>query len=248
MPTSSHGHRAGRRSKARWELSDRTKRTLIIGSVGVIVLIVGVWAVDVLIAPAKPDLQVATPQQVAEFLGHPRGFSRLPIAKREQFLVECVQRYNTPELVESMSRELSRMSYTQRQQFLDGVFEVGKENFVKAAEEYKRTPKTQKKEFVDKVIRSVDGLRRRILSPAGGAAGGGGGGGGGGPLAAGAGPAPPRPNLVSPFKDHMPQKSDQWTKMIIDRTTPSERNAIKPLADDVSLRMEELRQQRAQAG
>jgi hypothetical protein len=220
-----------KKRQPQWELSERTKKALIIGVVGVVVLIGGVWAFNHLIAPAKPDLKVASAEKVADYLAHPLGFSNLPIPKREEFLVQVVQTYNTPERVESMNRALTRMSFTGRQQFLDSVFECGKADVLKAADEYQKTPKEKRQQFVDKVIRDFDALRTRL----GGAPSGGGGTGGaaGGPI--------PQANLASPFKDHIPTKSDAWAKAVVDRTNPAERAKAKPFMDDLGQRVEQLR-------
>jgi hypothetical protein len=219
---------------ARWELSPGTKKALIAGVVGVLVLVLGVWAFEVLTAPPKPDLKVAKIDQVIEFLGHPRGFARMPVEKREQFLVDVAQAYSTPQRFEEMSHALAQMSFVERQQFVDGVFEIGKVKFVKASEEYARTPKKDRAQFVDHVIRDMERLRASLTATPGGGDRPRVAGGGGGPQMASVG------SLASVFKEHVPTKSDAWAKAIVDRTTPAERQKAKPLADDVAKRLDQL--------
>lgn len=215
-----------------WEISPSTKKAVIAGAAGVVVLVAGIWAFQVLTAPPKPDLKVAKVDKVCEFLGHPRGLARMPVEQREQFLVEVVQTYNTPERFDEMATALRQMSFTERQQLLDATFEIGKVKFVKAADEYAKTPKQDRAQFVDKVVRDFDNLRVRL---------------GGGPIAGGAaavnaaGVKPgPNSNLGGIFKDHIPTKSDAWAKMAVDRTTPGERAKMKPLADDLAQRLDQI--------
>lgn len=232
--------RQARRGRSKWEVSDRTKKVLIIGASGLLVLIGAWWAVDILVAPAKPDVAVAPVEQVAEFLGNPRGFARMPIERREQFLVDVVQSCNTPERVQSMSKALSQMSFTERQQFLDGTFEIVKDKFVRASDEYVRTPRAKRGQYVNQVIKNFEGLRTRLAGPAPAAAAPRGTAGHAGPAARTDGPVA---TLASPFQDHIPQKSDALTKMVVDRTTPSERAKVKPLADDILQELDRRKQQ-----
>lgn len=223
---------AQRNREPRRELSPGTKKALIIGVAGVVVLVGGIWAFEVLTAPAKPDIQTAKVPEITQFLGHPRGLARMPVAQREEFLVAVVQKYSEPNRVEEMSRALREMAPGERETLMDATFEIGKDKFVKAAEEYVQLPKKDRPAFLDKVIHDVENLRQRLGgAPAGG--------GGVGP----AGVARPGPvnNLVSPFKEHIPTKSDAMAKMIVDRTTPSERAKAKPLMDDLAQRSDQLR-------
>ncbi len=245
------GRTANRSPKRQWELSDRTKKILIITTASIVVIIGGIWAFDVLVAPAKPDLAVAKETQVAEYLGHPKGFARLPVEQREQFLVDVIQRCDTPERVEAMSRAMRQMSFGERQQFLDATFEIGKDKFVKASEDYLKTPKAERQRYVDGVLANFDRMRQQLAGPAPAQTTARRGGGGPGPAGAAGAPGPVAVNrgeLASPFKDHIPQKSDAFTKMIVDRTTPSERAKAKPLVDDIAQRLDQRKQQERAMG
>ncbi|MGB9623324.1 MAG: hypothetical protein ACPMAQ_00540 [Phycisphaerae bacterium] len=236
MASSKHTGRDRRTDRApRWELSPNTRKALLIGTAGLVVVVLGVWAFQVLVAPAKPDLKVATVKQVCEYLGHPRGFASLPVDRREEFLADVVRTYSAPERFEDMSRALAQMSFIERQQLVDAVFEIGKDKFVKASQEYVRTPKKDRPAFVDKVIRDMESFRAGLVgTPTAGARSAHGGGGGAGPQAG------PVNSLANVFKDHVPTKSDAWAKMLVDRTSPSERQQAKPLADDLAQRLDQL--------
>jgi len=221
--------RRGARPRRRWELSRRGR--IVLGSaVGGTVLLIGAYMlVDYLMVKPPPEIQAATPQQIAEYLGDSRGLARLSLPKREEYLVHVVETYNSdPVRCEQLSRALGQLSYEQQQQFLDAVFEIGKDKVMKAAAEYKRTPPVRRRRFVDDVIRNVDAFRNSLAGPARAQAGPGGG-------------AAPVPTLVSPFEKHIPKKSDQWTKMIVSRTSPAERAQAKDLVDDLAARYDQLR-------
>lgn len=211
---------SGRRSGARRQMSQRTRNTLVIAVVGVIVVAAGVWVFDALTAPKKPDLTVANPQQITEYLVHPRGFSRLSVPDRKQYLEQIGQYCAQPERFEAMQSALNRLSPGERQVFADATFEVAKEEFISASDDYARTPTQQRKAFVDQVITRMDGIKATLR-----------------------GGAPPgSPSLADTFKQDTPAKSDAWLKQIVARTSPAERTKAKPLMDDMVKRYEEFKQ------
>ncbi|MBN1491774.1 MAG: hypothetical protein JXA69_17810 [Phycisphaerae bacterium] len=202
------------------ELSASTKKALLAGGIGLVVLVGAVLAFDMLTAPPEPDLQMATAEEVSGFLGHRRGFARLSLEEREAFLGEVAQRCDTPERIQALSLALSHLSYEERQQFLDATFEITKDKFLKAAEQYTRTPKAQKRQFADHSLKQLQTLQQKLCGtpPVGG---------------------PPREgSLASAFQDHFPDKSEAWIKMVVARTTPAERALAKPFIDDMVERAE----------
>lgn len=211
-----------RKDRVSFELSRRTKITIIAALSGVVVCVGGAWLFYQFTTIPKPDLLKAEPTQVAEYLGDSRGFSRLAIPQREQFLVEVIKKCDTPEKVERMSQALRKLSFSQQQELLDASFDIGKERFLEASAKYAQTPKNQKKAFVDNMLDQFGNMRTQI---------------------GGQDFSNPN-NLANPFKDHIPTKSDQWTKMILSRTSPSERSKAKPLVDDITNRAEEMKRTR----
>jgi hypothetical protein len=206
------------------QLSDSQKTALVVAIAAVVLLAGGYWVFDMLMAPAKPDAAVASTDQIADYLGHRRGFERLSVDNREKYLVEIIRACDTPEKVAEMSRALDRLPPSDKQRFLDATFEIGKERFMVAAKEYTKLPQKKRRHFVDDVIDNFDNFAQRIATN-------------------GTGPTGFQNSLASPFKNHIPDRSDEWHKMIIARTTPSERAKAKPLADALMERVDERHSQ-----
>lgn len=218
--------RPRRAGRAERELSPRTKMALMVGTAGVVLLIGGFYAIEFLTAPPKPDLNTAPPAKVAEYLGHARGFASLSIPEREKFVINVLQNYKDEEKVRQLSQQLRQLSGSEQQQFLDATFDIGKKRLVEASDEYARVAQNRKKEFLGKVVADFDTLRVTL-----------------------GGQDFNNPNnLTTPFKEHVPTKSDQWTKLILERTTPAERAKAQPLIDDLSEHMSEMKRAKARSG
>jgi len=210
-----------RKTRSHRELSPGTKKALIAGAACVVILIAGLWAFDALTIPKPPDLKTATPDQQAEFLAS-RGYSRMSIPEREEYLGRVVEYYTqTPERTEALNRAFERLSFSEQQRFIDATFDVAKDKVLKASDEYLRTPPAARAQFTARAMQNLEAFRRRL----------------------GAAETPDGNNLATPFKNHIPQRSEAWTRAIVDRTNPAERAKAKPFIDDLA-RQYELKRQR----
>lgn|GEM_PF-729017 len=221
------------------EISQRTKIILLISSACVIVIGGAWWAYYSLSTDPLPQLEVATPQKVVDFLGSGRGFARMSVSEREQFLYRAVEQHARGDSRDQFNQALRRMSRGQRQVFLDAVFDVSKVRFLERARDYSRLPKRQRKQFVTSALRDFRRLQRAIGGQSSGSFSGGSSSGGGG---TGNAPANRFDNsMAEPFRGDLPSSSDEFTKAIVTRTNPSERSEAQPFIDAVAERYQELK-------
>ena len=72
--------------------------------------------------------------EVTKYLGDARGYSRLSIPKREEFLLGTYQQYNTPEGRVALNRALRSMSTQELEVFANATFDVARERGGETAE------------------------------------------------------------------------------------------------------------------
>jgi hypothetical protein len=207
---------SSRKPKARkLVLSDHTKKTLLIGTGSTLVVVGCCWAWFTFTTISPPDLKAAEPQKVVDFLGSSRGFPRMSVDGRERFLTQMWSRFSEGENREKLARSFEQMSSAERQAFVDAAFDTVKVRFLEQATEYNKLPKHKKTDFVDNMIRNIDTQRRSV-----------GGYGGGG-------------NVLKSFEGSVPHTTDGMTKMLVERTSATQRTKAQPLFDDIAARYQE---------
>ena len=198
----------------------RVRNAVLIGVGSAAVLAAGVWAYYEFTTVTPPKLAVASADQVMSYLGDTRGFSRLSIPKREEFLANTYQRFSSQEDRVALNRALRSMSMQERQVLMDATVDVMRTRVVEFSDEYNRLPKTDRPKFVDNVI----GNFRKMQGDLGGR-------------------GNSNMNVGEPFKPFVPERSDDWSKMLVTRTTARERAKAQPLIDALAKRVKETQGQ-----
>lgn len=204
-------------------ISPRTKVTLLIAAVSLVVIVGGWWAYFKLTTAPPPELATATTEDVAEFLGNSRGYARMPIPQAEKFLVRTYERFNTYEDRANLVRSFRRLPQTQQKLCVDKTFDVARDITLRSAEEYRRLPKKEKRKFVDKTIRRFRAMQGQL--------------GGGGD---------PNIDFGQAVTPHLPTTSHDMRKLLVTRTTPSQRAKVEPFVNAVAKRYEEQKKNRQQ--
>jgi hypothetical protein len=207
-------------------MSDRSKKILLGVLAGVVLVGGGWWAYYKLTTIPPPDLASATGEEVVSYLGDSRGYARLGVDERQDYLVRVCQRYATGSDRENLNHALHRMTRSERQVFLDATFDVGRVRAVKLASEYNRLSNPREKTaFVDKAMRTFEEMRAPLS---------------GAPVIGPNGqPTPPMANLGDAFRDDMPKGGDEMMKVIVSKTSSKERSEVKPLVDAIATRYKE---------
>ena len=109
----------------------------------------------------------------------------------------------TTDKQEELSDEFARMSMSDRNQVRDAAFDVGLDQLVHEAKVYNTLPTEQREPFVEEFLDKQEELREQLHG------------------------------LGDSFKDGLPTKQNQWTKMLVTRTSASNRAKVKPLVDHV---------------
>jgi hypothetical protein len=211
---------ANNRSSRNRGLSEKTKRSLLIGSGSVLCLMLGWWAYYTFTTMSPPDLKKATPQQVAGFFSSTRGLARMGIDDRERYMVEAYNKFSQGESRQQMCRAFGQMSAAEKEVFVNVAFDTFKTRFLQKATEYNRLPKHERAAFVENMIANFE-TQRQSVAGYGGA-----------------------DNVAEPFKGAVPATSDGMAKTLVDRTTASQRNKAQPLFDAVAARMKEKEESR----
>jgi len=198
----------------------RVRNAVLIGAGSVLVLVAGTWAYYEFTTIPPPKLVGAKADQVTSYLGDARGFNRLSIPKREEFLANTYQRFASQEDRVALNRALRSMSMQEREVFLDATVDVMRTRVIQFSDEYNRLPKTDRPKFVDNVLTNF----RRMQGDLGGR-------------------GDPNLNVGEPFKPFAPERSDDWSKMLVSRTTARERAKAQPLIDAVAKRVKETQGQ-----
>jgi hypothetical protein len=202
-------------------ISQRTKVTLLVAAAAVVVIGGGWWAYFKLTTVPPPELATATTEDVVEFLVDARGYGRLSIPQREVFLVNTYQRFNTYEDRANLVRSFRRLPRSKQQRVVEKTFDVVRQITLRSAEEYRQMPKREKTKFVDQTMQRFRAMRGEL--------------GGGGDPNVDFGPA------VMP---HLPTTSRDVERLLINRTTPSERAKVEPFVNAIAKRHEEVKKNR----
>ncbi len=198
-------------------LSERTKKILLACAAGIVVVGGGWYAYYALTTIAPPDLASASPEQVVDYLGNERGFSRLSLDGRERFLTSASQRFfQNTQSREQLNQALRRMSAAEQQVFVDAGFELATDRFLHRAREFQKVSPVQRMQFVDNMIRDFEKTRQQLAGFS------------------------PQDNLAEPFKNSMPTTSDGLTKAIVTRTNARQRAEAQPLFDALTARHKQL--------
>jgi hypothetical protein len=196
----------------------QTRNAVLAGLAGLGVIWGVVWAYYKYTTIPVPPLASTKAEEVCSYLGDARGFSRLSIPKREEFLIGVYQQFNTEQGVQEFNQALRSMSMQEREVFLDATMEVGRARVMEFADEYNKLPRGKdRSQFVDKVITNFRTLQGDL-----------------------GGKGNPSMNVGEPFKPFAPQRSDEWSKMLVTKTTARERAKAQPLIDAISKRLKEM--------
>jgi hypothetical protein len=175
-----------------------------------------------------PDAKNAPAEQIARFLGHPEGFSRLPTSKRLTYLNEVMLSHNDsePARKEALASAMQKMTTDEKITLRSAVWGVGYKTFADEVDVYYHMPPDQQPEFVDRKIHEYYRLRCYLTGDPG--HGGGGGGGRGG-------------FVDQSWAAGLPTDSDGLVKAITAKTRPEDRARMKPYVDALRGRLLELK-------
>lgn len=221
--------KTGKKQGGQIQLSDRTKKILLASSGSVLVIVLAWWAYFTFTTVSPPDVTKAAPESVAEYLGNPRGLARLNYDDRKKFLGQMWSQFSEGDKRDQLGKAFDKMTPVERQVFVDVAFDTAKDEFVKQAAEFNKTPVYKQKEFVDKAINFMEEQRRSI---GGGGAPRGGGGGRGGST-----------SITKVFEDSVPRSTDQMTRALVDRTSARQRAKALPLFDAMAVRYKERQEE-----
>ncbi|UCG33797.1 MAG: hypothetical protein JSU68_04010 [Phycisphaerales bacterium] len=114
-----------------------------------------------------------------------------------------------------LADEFDRMSMEEREQVRSAAMDVYLDQLAKDARRYRTLPPQDQDEFVEEVLDNYETLKEEL-----------------------------RP-IGDSFKDNLPTKSDEWTKVLVSKTSPRERSRIKPLVDHITRAAEDRRKAEA---
>lgn len=216
------------------QLSDSQKKILLVSSGSVVAVALAWWAYFAFTTITPPDLTKAPAKEVARYLGNERGFTRLSYDDRKNFIGQIGAQF-TGDRQFQLAEAFDQMTPLERQVFVDAAFDAAKDEFVKQASEFNRTPQHKRKQFLDSMIDNIELQRRGIAG-----VGGGGGGGGGGAVSGG---VRRQANLTKAFESSVPRTTDGMTRALVDRTTARQRAKAQPLFDAIAIRYKERQEQ-----
>ena len=211
------------KSSAAKRISQRTQVTLIIAAASLVVIVGGWWGYFALTTAPPPELETATTDDVAEFLGNSRGFARMSVPQAEAFLGRTYERFNTYEGRSNLIRSFRRLPQSQQQICVDKTFDVAREITLRSAEEYRRLPKKEKSKYVDKTLKRFRAMQGEL-----------------------SGRGDPNVDFGQAVMPHMPTSSRDMRKLLVTRTTPSQRARAEPFINAIAQRREEQKTRRRQ--
>jgi len=177
----------------------------------------GWWAYFTFTTIAPPPVEQASAAEVVTYLGSPRGFSRMSVDQREQFLTQVFGgKFASGPQRQQLNEALRQMPASEREVLMDATVEVAKVRFMEHARKYKSLPRTQQTAYVDQAVRHFTQMQMQL---------------------AGAGGAD---NFGESFKDLAPSTSDEITKAIVSRTSARERAEAQQFVDALAVRHKEL--------
>ena len=182
--------------------------------------LVGAWLIyDALASPPVPDIRTAPGSEVARFIGHERGWRRMSVPQRKQWLIDLIRNRGEGPRREELVREFRRLSKLEKRVFVDGFIEVVKPELLADARAFAKTPPKQRSSFLRQRLAAYDGLAMGLR------------GGGVGQ------------DLASPFGAALPSRSEDWTSLAIQKTSAPERAEMKPYIEQLTAYAKMLRQQ-----
>jgi len=196
------------------------KKSLLIAAACVVVIGGGIWAYTALTTMTPPPPAKSSPENVADFLGNARGFGRMPVNRRADYMAGAIQQFSDPDSLQRFHRSLSRMTKKQRHVFQDAIFDTGRVQFVDKAREYDRTNPRNRQRFVDQTIRDFETMQSKFSGPPGAG------------------------SLGKVFEKDMPSGSDEWMKFIVTKTSPRERAEAEDFFEAIAARSKELKDPR----
>ncbi|MBN1344506.1 MAG: hypothetical protein JXQ73_17585 [Phycisphaerae bacterium] len=193
------------------------------GIVGAVVVVGGAYLLysQVMSLP-KPDVQVASAEDLTKFLGHERGFARLPAKEQEQFLARLIEIHTEPARRGDLASALRRMTSKEKMVCREVIWNMGYRALVKDVDEFYKAPPEERDELIDEKI--VDYMRAREYV---------------------AGNSRARKDHPPLFDDSwlqgMPTDSDGIVKLMISKTRPQDRARLKPYVEKFRARMDQVR-------
>ncbi len=127
---------------------------------GLLLLLTITWVVDLALAPAVPDIQTASAEQVAAFLANKRGFSRLPINDRRKMLFEIWS--SSQELSDGMGEAFARLSSRDRGQVRIEAMRVAMDHLVRAARSYRKLNPKERDKYIEDFLDEHEALRVQL--------------------------------------------------------------------------------------
>jgi hypothetical protein len=198
-------------------MPDGMKKSLLITAACIVVAGSGIWAYMTLTTISPPPPAKSTPENVTDFLGNSRGFARMPVNRRADYMADAIQRFSSdPDSLQRFHRSLNRMTRKQREVFTDAVFDAGRVQFMDKAREYNRMSPHNRHRFIDQTIRDFETLQSKFAGPPGAG------------------------SLGKVFEKDMPRNTDEWMKFIVTKTSPRERAEAEDLFDALAARHKEL--------
>jgi len=172
-------------------------------------------------ARTPPDLSQATLQEVVAYLVAPRGLAKLPLDRREQYLIDAYQRFARDDEWGKAGRLFRQVPPVELEIFRDAVFEIGRARFMGYAREFNRLPADQRRAYLDQTIRNITEMGARL-----------------------GGQIDKARSLAEPLKEVIPSDNDALMQYVITKTSPRERAEAQALVDALLQRYAELKNPR----
>lgn len=198
-------------------ISQRTRNSLLVLAGTLALCAAGYWAYFTFTTMSPPPVASATSDEIVAYLGNDRGLGRLPVQRREQYLVETLQRFSEGDLRRQFNASIGRMSQQQRDAFFNSITDIGRVRLMENARLYNdMKSSSEKAAFIDNVIRNFEGVRSGLAGKGG------------------------LDNLGEHFKESMPSRNDEYTKFLITKLSPRERSEARGFVDDVAERYQQI--------
>ncbi len=211
--------------KVREQWSDPRRRTVLIvagGVLGALAVGLGGYLVyDQVVTVPVPDIETASPKDIAGFVGHPRGLARMPTAKRAEFLYKLAGNHYEPARRRELASAFRQMTSEQKRTCREAVFDVGYEVLNEQVADFYKAPEQDRAEFIDRKIAEYHVAQRYVA---------------GSPRAKREHP----PLFDDSWMEGLPTDSDGVVKLMIAKTRPKDRARLKPYMEAIRARMDEL--------
>jgi hypothetical protein len=199
------------------------------GVVGAIVIVVAGYLIYVqIVGIPAPDVKNAPVEKITTFFGNPQGFARLPVPKRQEYMIEVMKTYSDPGKREQLARSMQRMTTDEKVTLRDSLFDVGYKVFTEEVEQYYSTPEKDRFEFVDRKIYDYAQARKHLLGEQKTRTG-------------------EQAMVDSTWAAGLPTDSDGIVKLLITKTRPEDRARMKPYVESIRTRMDELKKNPGEA-